>query len=326
MVKLIKKFQALSFQDKTTFTARFSIIFNTILAAFKIVLAFFYDIFLLGAGILNIFIMISKLQCYLGIKDKDKTKFERRNKMVALFLFLAGIQYALYLGRFIYANVNSPKYEMVLAIGIAAVSFLEMGIAIRGLFVSYGKGHYFRNIKIINLCSAMTAIVLTEIALTSFASETDTTFINGLFGIIVGLLISLVSIFIVLAPKFSIVDREYNVYEVKDINHKLKEDNIEIKLTNSKIYGNYVYIAKVEDNLIKGHIIKGKSPIKKWNIYLLILVIILSEILIFPYAIGALVFYFKSNKAIKLLDEKMNELGYKKVRGEEDVKNSISRR
>ena len=43
-------------------------------------------------------------------------------------------------------------------------------------------------------------------------------------------------------------------------------------------------------------------------------VILLSEILIFPYAIGALVFHFKSRNVIVNLDNKMIERGYEKVK------------
>lgn len=46
-----------------------------------------------------------------------------------------------------------------------------MGVAITGIFRTYGKGHYFRNIKIINFCSAYTALVLNEVDLMSFTFE-----------------------------------------------------------------------------------------------------------------------------------------------------------
>ena len=91
------------------------------------------------------------------------------------------------------------------------------------------------------------------------------------------------------------------------------EDEINIQLTNSKFYGNFNYIGKKEGNIIKGKIIKGKSPIFKWNIYLLILVIVLSEILIFPYAVGAFIFYLKSSKIIDKLDNIMKEKGCIKI-------------
>ena len=54
---------------------------------------------------------------------------------------------------------------------------------------------------------------LTEVALMTFASDTDSRLINGLFGLVVGIIISLLGIFIIIAPKISIVDREHNMYK-----------------------------------------------------------------------------------------------------------------
>ncbi len=310
MIKLIKKYYNLTFEEKCLFSAKFSLISNVSLAIGKFILSFFKGIFFLVSGILNLFIMISKLECYRGIKEKGEKTFNYHNNMIGLFVILAGVQYAIYMGRMLYSNVEVMSYGMRLGILIAIISFIEMGVAINGLFKSYGKGHYYRNLKLINLCSALTAIVLTEVAITSFASEADMRIINGTFGLAVGGLISLIGVFILIAPKFSIVDKERNIYITKNKTNNLGE--ITIQLTHSKIYGNYYYQATKKENVFDGYIIKEQSPIRKWNIYLKILVIVLSEILIFPYAIGAFINFFKGPQIIKKLDNLMKEQGYNK--------------
>lgn len=318
MIKLVNKYRALNFEDKTIFGAKFSIIFNAILALGKIIVGIFSSIFFVVSGVVNVFIMISKQECYVGVKYPEKKTFEYRNKMIGLFLLFAGIQYAIYMARMIFTDVKLMEYGMILGIAIACVSFIELGVAIKGCFNSFGRGHYYRNIKLINLCSALTAIVLTEVALTSFAAETDTRLINGLFGLVVGLVIVLIAIFIFVAPKVSILDREHNVYKAAEQENIIEKDSIEIVLTDSKFYGNYTYVATKKDDLIDGHIKKGRSPLFGWNIYWKITIILFSEILIFPYAFGALVFYFKNGKLIKTLDDKMLELGYEKISESED--------
>lgn len=310
MKNLINKYRSLSFEEKTIFTTKISIYLNGIFAVGKFIMAFFGSFFLIAAAIVNIFTMLSKLECYLGERKNDTKGFSYRNRLIGLFLLLAGLEYGIYMARLIYTDVDLMKYDMIMGIAVACVSFVEMGIAIKGLFNAYGKGHYYRNIKLINLCSALTAMVLTEIAITSFASAEDTRFISGLFGVIVGGIIVLISIFIFIAPRVSILDKLENNYQITDNDI---EDEINIQLTNSKFYGNFNYIGKKEGNIIKGKIIKGKSPIFKWNIYLLILVIILSEILIFPYAVGAFIFYLKSSKIINKLDNIMKEKGCIKI-------------
>lgn len=318
MQNWISKYRALSFEEKTLFATRFSIFLNILLAIGKFIIAIIMkDVFFFVAGVFNLFILISKLSCYIGVKYPNIKNFKFHNNMIGIFLFLSGFQYGIYMTRLVFYDVKVMDYSMFLGTMIAFISFVEMGVAIKGCFNSFGKGHYYRNIKLINLCSAFTAIVLTETAIMSFASEGDSRQLNGLFGMAVSIIIELIAIYIFFAPYISLVDREHNVYILIDGNKKLEKDELIIQLTNSKWYGNYVYKAKVMDNKIDGHIIKGNSPLFKWNIYITILVILLSEILIFPYAIGALIFHFKCAKLIKKLDSKLLDLGYKKILEEE---------
>ena len=314
MKKMINDYRELSFEDRTIFNAKFSMIFNGIMAIGKFILAFFFGVFFFVNGVVNVLMMVSKAECYLGVKNPNKRSFRFRNNMIGFFLIASGIQYTFYMARLLLTDVSVMEYNIFLGIAIACVAFVEMGIAIKGLFNAAGKGHYYRNIKLINLSSALTAIVLTEIAIMSFASETDSRMLDGFFGVGVGALIIILGVFVLIAPKISIVDREHNVYKLKEnMESNFNEDEINIRLTNSRFYATFYYKGKKDNDIIDGHIVKGKSPIFKWNIYILILVLILSEILIFPYAVGALVNYFKNYKLIEKLDNIMLENNYEKV-------------
>lgn len=320
MRQLITKYRAFTFEEKTIFATRFSIMFNAFMAFAKFFLAIFKGVFFFVAGVVNIFVMIAKLECYLGVKQKERKSFKYRNTMIGIFLMLSGIQYAIYMGRMIFSNTEIMQYSMSLGCCIAFVSFIEMGLAIRGCFQAFGRGHYYRNIKLINLCSALTALVLTEVSIMSFASEVDPRMANGLFGLTVGGLIVLIAIFIFIAPSVSIVDREHNIYRrVNDKKEDFSETEIDLQLTRSHFYGNYFYVGKKSETGIDGHIKKGKSPLRKYPVLVKILLIILSEILIFPYAFGALIFYFKNATLIKKLDEKMSIHGYEKIYEWEDA-------
>jgi len=319
MIELIKKYKSLSFEKKTMFMTFVSVFINALLAAGKFLLAFFASPFLIAAAIVNIFVMLSKIECFLGEKYPEKKSFDYRNKHIGFFLLCAGLEYAIYMGRMVFTDTEVMQYDMVLGILIACVSFIEMGFAIAGLFRAYGKGHYYRNAKLINMCSALTAIALTEVALTSFASETDTRVIDGIMGMCVGIIIVLIAIYIFVAPRISIVDREHNVYKAINNKDSIKEEDVEIVLTNSKFYGNYTYVGYKKGDLIDGHIVKGKSPLFSWNIWWKITIILFSEILIFPYAVGALIFHFNSSTIINKLDNIMKEKNYTKIIEEEEV-------
>lgn len=310
-MKLIDKYKSMSYKERCIFTVKFSITLNSILALGKFGLAIYkLDVFFFVAGVVNILLMLAKVHCYSGIK-LNKVSDESTNLLVALFLGLAGMQYTVYMSRLIFNDVPLSDYGPVISVLIAFVAFLELGIAIYGCFKASGKGHFFKNVKLINFCSALTAIVLTEVALMTFATtEENLELLSGLFGVVVGIIIFLIAVYVLIRPKISILGKERNVYEY--INGDFKQEKISIKLTNSKFYADYYYEGNIQDKICDGSIIKGKNPIKTWNIWILVLVITLSEILIFPYAVGALIRHFKEYKMLEDLDSKMKELGFER--------------
>ena len=73
---LINTYRNFSFEEKTIFTTKFSIVFNAVLGIAKFILAFFQGIFFFVAGFINIFVMIAKLECYIGVKEQEDKTFE----------------------------------------------------------------------------------------------------------------------------------------------------------------------------------------------------------------------------------------------------------
>lgn len=319
MLGLVKRYRALSFEDRTIFNARFSIIFNLLLAIGKIILGFFANTVFFVTAAVNIFMVLSRVECYLGVTKPQRRSFRFRNNFVGTFLILAGIEYTIYMFLLLFSVFETRDYSMAIGLIIALVSFVELGVAVRGCLNAYGRGHYYRNIKMINLCSALTAIALTEMAIMSFASETNTKWFDCWFGIIVGIIIIMLGIYIFIAPIVSIIDRKHNVYQMTENSDLLTEDRFKFKLTNSKFYGNYYYIGKIQGGNVDGLVLQESNPIFKWNIFIQILVFLLSEILIFPYAIGAIIFHFKNAGLIKKLDKLMTSHSCIKLEEKEDV-------
>lgn len=314
----ILNYKNLSFEERTIFHARFSILFNFILASIKIVLGIaIYTVFLVTA-VLNIFMMLSRWECLQGVTKPHKKSFLYRNTWIGVFLILAGVQYTIYMLFLLFKHFDTNPYSPVVGISIAFVSFIELGVAIKGVINAYGKGHYYRNIKIINLCSAFTAMALTAIAITSFASSDSIDNMDCWVGLTVGIVIILNGIYVFIAPKISIVDREHNVYQVLNNSDLILEKEIHIQLTNSKFYGNYTYEANHMDDRMDGNIVKEKSPLFKMHWFWKIFCIILSEILIFPYALGAFLFHLKSARIVSKLDSIMASYHCIKIQQEEE--------
>ena len=132
----------------------------------------------------------------------------------------------------------------------------------------------------------------------------DSRFLDGLFGIIIGLLIAIIGLYIIISFKYTIVNKEHYEIEVNNLNNQ----DIKITLYESKIYSGVYFEGSVNNKVLTGSIKKTPSPITSYNLFLLILVITLSEILIFPYAIGALINHFKGKKLIDKLYLEVKEL------------------
>lgn len=235
--------------------------------------------------------------------------FNYHNTVTGMFMVLGGIQYTIYNSLKLF-NPSTFKYNLFIAICIAFVSFLELVIAIIGMIRARGKGHYFRNLKTINLVQALVSIVLTEVAITSALNSTEFYQFNSIFAFAMGLLAILVGSYIFIAPKVSIVDQKDRTYvkinpDSSDLSYPLN-----ISLSSSKIYSNFYYEADLVNGEVVGSIKETESPWKNLKIGFKILLIILSEILIFPYGVGAFIKHFDGPKVIKNLDQIMFDKGY----------------
>ncbi len=304
----LQKYRSLSFEQRTMFHARFSILFNLILAGIKLILGFVINAVFFVTAVVNLFMLLSRWECLQGATKPQRRTFKFRNNCVGIFLILAGVQYTIYMIFLLFERFEARTYPQYLGILIALVSFVELGVAIKGCFNAYGKGHYYRNIKVTNLCSAFTAIALTTIAITSFVSQpNEVKNLNGWVGITVGVIIILNGIYVFIAPRISIADRKHNVYKIEENSDLLCETKIKIKLTNSKFYGNYYYIGRNKNKVIEGIVAKDKNPFFQFSLIKKILFLLFSEILLIPYAIGAFIFHIKNSKLIVKLDSIMEQ-------------------
>jgi len=91
---------------------------------------------------------------------------------------------------------------MYVGIGIATVTFTEVGLNIRGVILTrHNHTLLFHAIKMINLSASFIALVLTQTALLSFTEiESDVLEIakaNGAIGIMMGILATVIGIYMI---------------------------------------------------------------------------------------------------------------------------------
>ena len=314
MGNLIRKYRELSFEQKTIWKTIIGLCFSATLACGKLIIGLFTDYNLISIAVYTFGILLAKFECVLGVKT-NKMTFKQRNIFTAVFLLLSSVFYIGFMSRMFFIERRIKNNGLTYVVLLAFISFWELGFAIAGLIRTKNKGHYYRNIKIVNFCVALIAILTTQMSILNMESETGIVNIaNAYSGIGVGIFIALCAVYILIAPKTSIIDREHNKFVLKEVdkNHLLDMQSkaVEILLCRSAVYGDYIYKAEIENNTVEGDIVRGKSLWKRMHILCKILCCILSEILLFVWLIGRALLFLRSINLPHRLQKKMQKNGF----------------
>jgi len=171
---------------------------NIIFGLSKVILALLStSILVLLYAVYNICLGITKRT---AVRQNQKHSYQ--NYYFVGILILASsfiyIGYSIY----IYFFGDSAKYHEYVAIGIAALAFYNITMAIIGVAKSRKQNDIQRkNIKLINLASAFISISLTQTALLSFTLGGDNSKYNAIGGIIFGGLSAFVGLYMILGAR-----------------------------------------------------------------------------------------------------------------------------
>lgn len=289
---------------------------SALLAVGKFTVGLFFNYNLCTIAVYTIALVLSKLECVKGAKSK-KRKFATQNMLISLFLLFSSIIYTGFMCRNLIIPPKHHEYNLSYVCIIASISFFELGLSIFGIIKTKNKGFYYRNIKIINFCMAMIAILTTQVVILDFTGTKNVDTANAVAGMGIGIVIALLAVYILVAPKISLIDREHHAFtlnsESKNKIISLSETQASLPLCKSKIYGTYSFVATVDGKKVEGDIVLGAGIWKDMNIYLKILCCILSEILLPCWLIGRFIFFLRSANLPKKLEQLMLQNGFEKV-------------
>ena len=205
---------------KTHIISRVSMYKDYIFAAIKIIFGIFVQSYFLSvSGLYSICIGLAKGSFFAGksVGEKlDPTSHEYKQNeykhlaRMAFFILAGSIVYVIYMARLFFIS-STYNYGTIPSIAIATVSFTEIVLSI--IHLKKAKGALFAGLRCVNLSSAFTAMVLTQVAILSFADEMDCSVYNALSGTVFGgLCIALAVVMFVyyFAYKKSITDRNIN--------------------------------------------------------------------------------------------------------------------
>ena len=178
MSNLFRKYTELSFEQKMIVKTILSLCCSAILSSGKLIIGLFIDYNLCIIAVYTFVILLAKLVCIIGL-IKRKRDFKRYNLIAAIFLFLSSIFYNGYMCKFILSGHTVKEYSIVYVCLFALISFSEFGFAIAGILQVKDKGLLFRDIKIINLCIALIAILTTQTTILDYNSANIADILNA---------------------------------------------------------------------------------------------------------------------------------------------------
>ena len=300
MKELLRKYRAMPYEDRLVLRSTLGLCFSAVLTSGKFLIGIFTDVNLCIIAVYTCAILLAKLQCIRGTSHPTR----KGTVLAAVLLFFASVVYSAFMGSFAFVRRRHGDYGIVL---------------VAGIFRTADRGYSYLNIKIIDFCIALIALLTAQIAILNFTSTPNVDVYNSFAGMGVGIFIALCALFIFIAPKVRVLGREHQVFLLADGEKNslidMKKTAVTVVLCRSFIYAPYLYEATVRGSFVDGNIVRGKSLWERMHIALKILCCILSEILVFVWLIGNAVFFFRSMDLPQKLQRQMAQNGFTSLNG-----------
>ncbi len=204
-MSLLKKYKNIPYHIKTSFLNRITMTMNITWAVLKLVFAYLINsLFISLSGFYTIFIGLAKTAYFDGRRHSKKMHDEHKYyNRIAFAILLAGITYLFYFTE-LFIHPKETKYGLIISLIIALVAFCEILFSCIGLFRSKKTNDLLLSgLKFINLASALSSLVLTQIALLSLSlSSSESIIYNMITGTIVGIATIVISAYMFLSVKF----------------------------------------------------------------------------------------------------------------------------
>ncbi len=187
MRDLFRAFQRISEKNRTIAYGLMALLKNLFYFVFKIVVGIiFKNPLLVAIALYNLLIGLVKANCARGLlKNKDDLKDLKTYIQGGAILVLSSIFYIVYTANQV-GNPYNITYTPIIAIAIAAFATYSVTVSIMGLIRTKGKTLIIKEYKFTNFSTALTNLVLTQMAILSFMPIENEHTYNATLGIIVG--------------------------------------------------------------------------------------------------------------------------------------------
>lgn len=199
MRDLFRVFQRIPEKNRTIAYGILALIKNLFYFLFKIVVGIIFKTpLLIAIAIYNLLIGLVKANCSRGLwKNNDNLKDCKTYINGGVILLVSSLFYILYTSNQI-LNPYNIKFNIVIALIIATFSTISLTISIIGLFKTKGRTMLIREYRFTNFATALTNLVLTQIALLSLMSVPKMQYYNSILGVVIGVVILGFAIYLVI--------------------------------------------------------------------------------------------------------------------------------
>ncbi len=183
--------------------ARISLVMNMALTIGKILIGVFTaSLFMYVNAFYSVGIGVTKLLFVRNYRAEKSLEEQRRcYSTIGSVILISSVVYIVYSLRLVFGT-SSMRYSQIVAISIAAVTFTEIGMNIRGAVVAHRNNTpLVQAVKLANLASSLICLALTQTALLSFTTEQDLSTANGVMGILMGICSACIGVFMILRMK-----------------------------------------------------------------------------------------------------------------------------
>ena len=144
------------------------------------------------------------------------------------FGIISSIFYIVYTANQV-GNPYNIEYNIFIAIAIAAFATYSVTVSIMGLIRTKGKTMLIKEYKFTNFATALTNLVLTQMAILSFMPIENMHFYNSLLGVIVGTVILGFGLYLIINGLIKL-----KVYTTGVTNAKTNKNNQEVEEVETK--------------------------------------------------------------------------------------------
>lgn len=199
MRSIIRAFRRIPEANRTIAFGFMSLVKNLFYFVFKIIVGIVFNArLLIVIAIYNLVIGLIKANCSRGLwKNKDDKKDCQTYIFGSIILLLTTICYMVYTTNMVY-NPSGIVYSKIIAITIALFSTYSIVVSLFGLFRTKSRTMLVQEYKVANFASALTNIVLTQVAILSFMQVPNMNLYNSFISIVVGVMILIIAIYLLI--------------------------------------------------------------------------------------------------------------------------------